>query len=219
MARLQITPELVGARYRTFRSVWPPGPGDLVWVVNLLVTWEHGPQRAVTPEVVPSRQRLGGERWYWVCAGCGRRCGVLLTVAPDRPFACRRCWRAVYMSDYPRQQAIRALRQLLGVESGGPMDQFARLDYLMAPRRKGVRRGRRVRRRALRLYQRLGRPCIDAGRSRPPTAQAGSRSGQSGWAPNRSRRALGLPFASALGRIVPRLFLVSGWAGRLSTHS
>jgi len=39
---------------------------------------------------------LGGQRWYFKCAGCGRRCKALYFCLPA--FACRCCARLVYRS-------------------------------------------------------------------------------------------------------------------------
>lgn len=138
---------------------WPPGlPAERIDTVTLSGEWTGdyaGTPIFLTVNVLPSRQRFGGRRWWWQCPECGRRCGALLNVSPDQPWACRRCWGAVYRSDYPAQQKWHEIRQWFGIEPGGFLDQQHELDFLTAPRRKGVRRGRRVWLRALRLLRKL----------------------------------------------------------------
>lgn len=114
-------------------------------------------RRVETVNVLPSKQRLGGRRWWWECPACGRRCGVLLTPSLGRPFWCRLCWGAVYRSDYRRTRS-RDLGWLLGIVPGGGLDRECRtLAGLRARRRRGVRRGRRVRQRTERLAGKVRR--------------------------------------------------------------
>ena len=108
-------------------------------------------QRTLTVEVTWSRQHFGGWRGWWRCASCGRRCGVLLMVDVKSPVACRRCWRAQYTSDYPRRQQQARRRGVLLLAAGGSPSLDRELQLLSARRRCGVRRGRRVFRRAVRL--------------------------------------------------------------------
>ncbi len=112
-------------------------------------------RRAETLDVVSTAQRLGGRRWWWRCPACGRRCGVLLTPNLDRPFWCRLCWGAVYRSDYRRRNRCRSLAWLL--LGSGIGDDQQRLATLSARRRRGVRRGRHVHRRADRLSRKMNR--------------------------------------------------------------
>ncbi len=112
-------------------------------------------RRAETLDVVSTAQRLGGRRGWWRCPACGRRCGVLLTPSLDRPFWCRLCWCAVYRSDYRRRSRCRNLAWLL--LGSGRGDEYQRLAALRARRRRGVRRGRCVRRRAERLARKMNR--------------------------------------------------------------
>ncbi len=127
---------------------------------HLSVAAGSGPlaQRSVVVPVVAADQRLGGQRWWWRCPGCGRRCGILLAPRLDRPFSCRLCWRARYRSDYRKRSALGDSAWLLGELLGGGLDRDQRsLAALRAPRRRGVRRGRRVRQRAERLAGKLRR--------------------------------------------------------------
>jgi hypothetical protein len=112
-------------------------------------------RRAETVEVVSTAQRLGGRRGWWRCPACGRRCGVLLTPSLERPFWCRLCWGAVYRSDYRRRSRGTNLAWLL--LGSGHSDEYQRLAALRARRRRGVRRGRHVRRRAERLARKMNR--------------------------------------------------------------
>ena len=149
MDQLRMTREL--ARSRVLRSLgagWPPGPPDRLWFVTVGAELTGKP---LSIQVAPSRQRLRGQRWWWVCPECGRKCGVLLSPARCQlPFRCRRCWHAVYVTNYSTRhpglvEAMRSTRQRL-------LEQLrSDLDQLTAPRRKGIRRGRRVKQRAARL--------------------------------------------------------------------
>ncbi|QDU19994.1 hypothetical protein [Urbifossiella limnaea] len=42
----------------------------------------------------------GGERTWWACPGCGRRCGLLFLIVGRDRLGCRRCCRLVYRSQY-----------------------------------------------------------------------------------------------------------------------
>lgn len=68
-------------------------------------------------------QRLGGERLWFACPGCGRRCAVLYGGAL---FRCRRCCRLAYQSqnEGPRARSItqaQKFRQRLG--GSGALDE------------------------------------------------------------------------------------------------
>lgn len=86
--------------------------------VQLALWWsggEAGRRTTIDLDVVPTRQHFGGERLWWRCPACWRACRVLLSPGPDSPFACRRCWGAVYLRDYPGRYWVRQLAQLLGL--------------------------------------------------------------------------------------------------------
>lgn len=137
-----------------------PHDGLEAWPVSL--TWtQYAPPRVQTVilPVTSTPQPLGGVRRWWQCQSCGRRCRILL-VAREGPPACRRCWGAVYSADYPGRHFWRRFSALLGgTLSDQPFeldDQSEReLDLLLAKRRRGVRRGRRILVRALRHLGRL----------------------------------------------------------------
>jgi hypothetical protein len=77
---------------------------------------------------------------------------------PTGPIACRRCLDAQYLSGYPARRRNRRLAQLLtGFLATGAIEEAAgpALDVLLAKRRRGVRRGRRVQQRAIRELARL----------------------------------------------------------------
>jgi hypothetical protein len=111
--------------------------------------------RTVIIAVARSAQRVGGHRRWWCCPGCGRRCGVLLLHQRTDRLGCRTCLGARYISDYPRRQRrralMRALVQTLDDDIGLPAVS------LLSPRRRGVRRGRRVWARGLRQWSRARR--------------------------------------------------------------
>lgn len=126
--------------------------------VSLLATGTgsyEGRRADIVVTLLPSAQRLGGRRWWWQCPACGRRCGVLLTPSLDCPFWCRLCWGAVYRSDYRRRSRCRNLAWLL--LGSGLDEEQRRLMHLLARRRRGVRRGRRVQQRAAQLDRKVSR--------------------------------------------------------------
>ncbi len=113
--------------------------------------------RTLAIEVTWSRQPLGGWRGWWRCPCCRRRCGVLLMADDGGPVACRRCWHAQYTSDYPGRHQQARLRDVLLRAAGGSTPIDREITLLCARRRRGVRRGRRVLRRAIRLVVTYGR--------------------------------------------------------------
>jgi hypothetical protein len=101
-------------------------------------------QRTVALPVTETRQRLGGTRRWWRCPSCGRRAKVLLAVDLSAPIGCRVCLEARYTSDYPARHRRRQFVALVRGMVSGAIDDDQELDLLLAPRRRGVRRGRRV---------------------------------------------------------------------------
>jgi hypothetical protein len=71
--------------------------------------------------VLPTQPTYGGERWWFVCAACGRRCGAIYSLprghfrAHGMAWACRRCQRLVYPSqrEGTGERALRRLRKVL----------------------------------------------------------------------------------------------------------
>src|SRR5262245_61516053 len=81
--------------------------------------------------------------------------------APEAPIRCRVYLEARYATDYPapdRRRRFVALVHGLG-EGGFGDDSEQGLNSLLAPRRRGVRRGRRVAVRAARAMSRLDAQC------------------------------------------------------------
>lgn len=114
---------------------------------------DHGrePSRTMTVVVVKTKQPLGGVRLWWLCPICRRRCRVLLVTEPEAPIGCRTCLRARYARDYPGRDRRRQFVALVhGLGDGSLGLQSEELDLLLAPKRRGVRRGRRVLRRTIR---------------------------------------------------------------------
>jgi hypothetical protein len=118
-------------------------------------------RRPLALAITTTAQRLGGVRRWWRCPVCRRRCGVLLARAPEAPIGCRVCLQARYATDYPARDRRRRFVALVdGLGEGGFGDDSEReLDTLLAPRRRGVRRGRRVAVRAARAMSRLDAQC------------------------------------------------------------
>jgi hypothetical protein len=112
--------------------------------------------RTVALRVTTTRQRFGGVRRWWRCALCGRRCRLLLAEAPEAPIGCRLCLNARYGSDYPARDRLRQFVSLVHSLGQGSLDADGEreLDWLLARRRRGIRRGRRVFLRAARALAR-----------------------------------------------------------------
>ena len=85
---------------------------------------------------------------------------MLLLSDDGGPVACRRCWHAQYTSDYPGRQQQARLRDVLLRAAGGSTPIDREITLLCARRRRGVRRGRRVLRRAIRLAVTFGREML-----------------------------------------------------------
>lgn len=138
-----------------------PQDGLEAWPVTLTWTQYAPPQvQTLVLPVTSTPQPLGGVRRWWQCQSCGRRCRILL-IAEDGPPACRRCWGAVYSADYPGRHFWRQFGNLFrgmanGMFSVNPEGDHE-VDLLLAKRRRGVRRGRRVLVRAARHLGRFGR--------------------------------------------------------------
>jgi len=112
---------------------------------------------AVVLMVTTTAQHLGGVRRWWRCPACDRRCRVLLTNAPHAPVGCRLCLEARYSADYPARHRRRRFVELLRSSASGTIDEECQkeVDLLLARRRRGVRRGRRLVPRAARALGRL----------------------------------------------------------------
>lgn len=50
-------------------------------------------------ELAKSHTGYGGERFWWICPMCGRRCGILYRHPIDQQIACRKCLRLKYRSN------------------------------------------------------------------------------------------------------------------------
>ena len=151
-ARADATQLLAKSRGAPVRAVLGPLPVEYLRFVPVTCHDHAGrPVRTLTVEVTWTRQPLGGRRGWWRCSCCRRRCAVLLIADAQSPVACRRCWRAQYTSDYPRQQQQTRRRDVLLLAAGGSPALDRELQLLSAQRRRGVRRGRRVFQRAVRL--------------------------------------------------------------------
>ena len=119
--------------------------------IGVQSTWQdwRGQQarvRALT--IVSTRQPFGGLRWWWVCPNCRRRCGVLYLPDREGPVACRSCWPVRYLVAYPGRQRARDAKEALFMILGHEDLKNPEQEALFLRRRRGVRRGRRVLRRA-----------------------------------------------------------------------
>jgi hypothetical protein len=138
---------------------------DDLAALPLTFSWtEYGQThvRQVRLPVTTTVQPLGGVRRWWRCPTCNRRCRILLVWSKESgvAVACRRCLGAVYASDYPARDNWRQMAAFLtGYLGDGSIIGIERcsreLSVLLAKRRRGVRRGRRLTKRAWRLLVRL----------------------------------------------------------------
>jgi hypothetical protein len=139
-------------------------PGDAVGCQDRSSQWtlkwtggNNTERRTLALTVTATVQPFGGVRRWWRYPLCFRRCRVLAAVNPEVPVGCRLCLQARYVSDYPardRRRRFVALFHALG-RGSVDLDDDHELDALLARRRRGVRRGRRVRLRAIRSLMRL----------------------------------------------------------------
>ena len=101
--------------------------------------------------LVRTAQPFGGERLWFACPGCGRRCAVLYGA---RRFRCRLCIGVPYGSqrEAPHERLLRRV-QGLRARLGG--DEYASLAMPFPPRPKRMRRAtyRRLRAKAGRYSQ------------------------------------------------------------------
>jgi hypothetical protein len=67
---------------------------------DLTLTWPNGVQLDVTLWTTTTRPFYGGARRWFACPSCDGRCAKLYSPNPSSPFACRRCWKLVYWSQY-----------------------------------------------------------------------------------------------------------------------
>jgi hypothetical protein len=138
-------------------------PHDGLSAFPVTLVWTKCGRSCVRSLVLPvtsTAQPLGGVRRWWSCPKCGSRCRVLLIASEASPVACRRCLGAVYSADYPGRHRGRQLAILLrGVVLGGSLAALEhcerRLNLLLAKRRRGIRRGRRIFVRAFRQLERI----------------------------------------------------------------
>ncbi len=152
VARVDATQLLAKCRGAPVRALLGPGPVEHLRFVPVTCHDHTGrPLRTLTVEVTWTRQHFGGWRGWWRCPFCRHRCGLLLQLDASSPVACRRCWHAQYTSDYPRRLQQTRRRDVLLLAAGGSPALDRELQLLSARRRRGVRRGRRVFRRAVRL--------------------------------------------------------------------
>lgn len=83
----------------------------------------NGDWITIAVPIVRSRCRYGGERPYWQCPNCGRRCEVIAIASHGRFWGCRGCLRLRYHSQglAPADRVERRAAQLC--ERAGVEDQ------------------------------------------------------------------------------------------------
>lgn len=68
--------------------------------------WPDGTPVDFETQILRTRQRLGGTRAWFACPTCNRRAGCLYSPDPGQPFACRKCWRLLYSSQFFRTGSL-----------------------------------------------------------------------------------------------------------------
>ena len=125
--------------------------GDTVFLSYRVTSWRGTAAEDVEERVplVRTAQPFGGERVWFACPGCGRRCAVLYGA---RRFRCRRCIGVPYGCQ--REPAPeRLLRRVQGLRARLGGELYASLDLPFPPRPRRMRRAtyQRLRARAGRL--------------------------------------------------------------------
>ena len=160
--RLDATEVLAKSRGAQLTEEQRGSAGDFSSEWTLQWTEDGRPRcRTIVLQVTATRQHLGGVRRWWRCPMCGRRCRILVAVSQDAPIGYRLCLHARYVTNHPardRRRRFVALVHALGSEALDTDDK-GELDWLLARRRRGVRRGRRVAQRAARALARFNRRC------------------------------------------------------------
>jgi hypothetical protein len=157
-ARLDATTFLAKSR-GCFEHALPQPYWTLRWSIG-------GHERILTAyiEVTTTAQTFGGSRRWWTCPGCDRRSGVLLVDKQGGRIGCRQCFNARYLSDYlgryRRRRQGQLWRELLWITAEEA--QEAEATELRAARRRGVKQGRRVFKRAVRQLLKKQREYEDA---------------------------------------------------------
>ncbi len=127
---------------------------DHEWHVAIHVPYEdcRGQHVQIVPLFITSTpQPFGGRRWWWRCPVCRQPRGVLFMDSSYDRVACRRCGGVRYLAAYPGRQRHREhMDTLRWVVFGFPTQSRPDVDAVLAPRRRGIRRGRRVLQRAAR---------------------------------------------------------------------
>ena len=95
------------------RLFWKPRRPE----VTIFGRWPGGPEIALRLSALYTSQHFGGFRRWFACPNCGRRVGKLYSPSQSLPFACRRCWRLVYASQYqnPKSRALSRYLKLCGL--------------------------------------------------------------------------------------------------------
>lgn len=90
--------------------------------VRLIYDYQKQPVEPYLVHFTTSTPPYGGQRYWWLCPVCGRRCADLFS---GRTFACRKCYDLTYesaQSGDPRntrvERRLRAIRHRLGADSG-----------------------------------------------------------------------------------------------------
>src|SRR3954452_14648094 len=125
-------------------------PGDAVFLSYRVTSW-RGTEAEDVEERVPlvrTAQPFGGERLWFACPGCGRRCAVLYD---GRRFRCRLCVGAPYGSqrEAPHERLLRRL-QAIRARLGGKEDASLALPFPAKPKRMRQATYRRLRAKAQR---------------------------------------------------------------------
>jgi hypothetical protein len=100
----------------------------------------------------------GARRYWWICPGCGRRCGTLYLPPSSGRFACRACHDLTYQKCQESHQHDAFYRQLAGQVPGTTPAYLKALweDHSLEDLLAGKRDGKKLtRKQKIKLYNRL----------------------------------------------------------------
>ena len=90
--------------FRDIRGKWPSS-------VGLTATFHNGPPRYCTARITTTLMPTGGQRPWFVCEFCNRRCAHLYLLDEEQAdFGCRLCLRLAYSVQYRKTKEAAMVR-------------------------------------------------------------------------------------------------------------
>jgi len=91
--------------------------GEILESITMSFKWTDGTEGVQTFRLGKTRPYFGGERPWFLCPGCGRKCGKLHAVEGIQHFACRVCLRLAYDRQYRKSRAAVFRRSLVKLQA------------------------------------------------------------------------------------------------------